>query len=204
MRLFFAMLVAYLIGSIPTGYLFGKMVKKTDIRKQGSGNVGATNVFRVIGKIPALITLIVDMAKGAFVVSVGARSLYHHAMPLEFYPFVLVLGICVLAGHNWPVFLDFKGGKGVATGAGIIFILSPELLFIGISCWIILFALTRVVSFSSVVATIAVAAASYYFQYPGELRVFLIIVWAIIFFKHRSNIERLIRKQEHGFRGYNT
>lgn len=197
MHLFFAMLVAYLIGSIPMGYLLSKYFMKIDIREYGSKSMGATNVLRVVGKLPALLTLLFDIGKGIFIVSSGARFLYSYRMPIEFYPFVLLLGLCVVVGHIWPIFLDFRGGKGVATSAGMLFALSPQLFMIGAGVWVLIVSVTRIVSIASILSSLAIVCASYYYNYPGELRVFLILIWCLIFFKHRSNIQRLTERSEH-------
>ena len=109
-------LVAYLLGSIPTAYIFGKLLKGIDVREHGSGNVGATNTLRAVGKLPALLVFLIDFAKG--LVAVKVIPLFWEGHPPYFYVF---LGIAAVAGHIWPVFLKFRGGKGVATLVGMMF-----------------------------------------------------------------------------------
>ncbi|MFC1623755.1 glycerol-3-phosphate acyltransferase, partial [Candidatus Omnitrophota bacterium] len=111
-------LTSYIIGSIPTAYLFGRLFKGIDIRHFGSGNIGATNTFRVIGRVPGLIVLVIDILKG-FICATYIANFFMYASPVarpELYK--VFTGMAAIAGHNWTLFLKFKGGKGVATSAG--------------------------------------------------------------------------------------
>jgi len=150
-----SLVVAYLIGSIPTSYIFTKIIKRTDIREHGSGNVGATNVFRIAGKVPAILVLVLDIFKGAFAVGFLPQIFFNSAtspdMSLEGYK--ILLGICVIAGHIWSVFLKFSGGKGVATTAGVLLLLAPKALAASALIWVIVFVIFRIVSIASISAS---------------------------------------------------
>ena len=150
-----AFIVSYLIGSIPTAYIFGRLLKKIDIRKHGSGNVGATNAFRILGKGPGTAVLLIDVFKGAIVTSLVA-NLFGLNDPLM----RVLLGIVVVCGHNWTIFLNFKGGKGIATSLGVLVGLTiaiasirPVVLYTFLS-WILTFLISGYVSLASIVASV--------------------------------------------------
>lgn len=195
MRLFFAMIIAYLIGSIPTGYLFAKY-KNIDLRNHGSGNIGATNVLRTVGRLAAFFTLSIDIIKGFVVAVFVADMLYTFRMGVNYLQFQTLLAFCVVAGHNWPVFLNFKGGKGIATSAGVLLALCPKLLFVGLCIWFLVFIFTRIVSISSMISAIVIPVASYFFQYRLSIRALTIILAFLTITRHRSNIKRIIKKEE--------
>ena len=115
----FSALLAYLIGSFPTSFIMAKTMKGIDIRQVGSGNAGATNVLRSVGKMPALVTLIVDIAKGIFVVTIAANFFYAFIDNIDYDFYRSFLGLAAICGHIWPVWLKFRGGKGVATTLGV-------------------------------------------------------------------------------------
>ena len=115
LKIVFAVIASYLIGAIPTAYIFGRVLKKIDIRQHGSGNVGATNAFRILGKGPGAAVLLIDVLKGAIVTSLVA-DIFGLTDPLM----RVFLGVVVVCGHNWTVFLNFKGGKGIATSLGVL------------------------------------------------------------------------------------
>lgn len=195
MRLFLAMFIAYLFGSIPTGYLFAKY-KNVDLRNTGSGNTGATNVLRSVGKLAALLTLVIDILKGYIVVTFLADILYNFRMNITPVELEAIMGLCVVAGHNWPLFLSFKGGKGVATSAGVLLGLCPKLLIIGLCIWITVFVFTRIVSMASVISAAAIPIASYCFKYDNAIRFLVIILAVLTIIRHKQNIKRLIKKEE--------
>lgn len=183
--------VSYLIGSLPTAYIFGKVLKGVDIRHFGSGNVGATNTFRVIGKLPGIIVLIVDIIKGYICVAYIA-DFFMYASPVarpELYR--VFAGMAVIAGHNWPLFLKFKGGKGVATSAGVVIALIPKIFWLGFLMWVIIFSVTGYVSLASIIASISVPIFTLMFGEPVEIIIFLCILCMVITYKHRSNMRRL-------------
>lgn len=197
MRLFLAMFITYLIGSIPTGYLIAKFTKRIDLRRQGSGNIGATNVLRVIGKLAALSTLIIDILKGFIAVTFWADMAYSFRMNITYTQYLAVLGACVVIGHSYSLFLDFKGGKGVATSAGVMLALCPRLLLIGLCVWALAFISSKIVSVSSLSAAVAIPVASYFFDYPRAIRLLVAVLAVLIIVRHKENIKRLAKKEEH-------
>lgn len=189
--LFLGILAAYLIGSMPTAYIFTRLIKNVDIRRYGSGNIGATNVFRVVGKIPGIIVLAIDMLKGFIAVSFIA-NFFLYAEPVarpEFYR--ILIGISAIAGHNWTIFLKFKGGKGVATSAGVLLGLMPDIFLFGFLVWFFVFSITRFVSLASIIASISIPIFSLMFGKPTEIVIFMSILCLAIVYKHRANIKRL-------------
>jgi len=194
--LFLGLLVAYLIGSIPTAYLFGRVLKGIDIRGYGSGNVGATNTFRVIGRVPGLIVLAIDIAKGFLCVGYVA-SFFMLVSPVARPELYRVLaGLAAIVGHNWTIFLRFKGGKGVATSAGVIIGLIPGIFWLGFAAWAIVFLITGYVSLASIIASITVPVFTLIFNEPAEIIIFLSILCILIVYRHRSNIRRLKQGEE--------
>src|SRR3989338_4435021 len=153
MKVLLAIAISYLIGSIPTAYIFGKWYKGIDIRQHGSGNAGATNVFRVLGKWPGIIVLTLDILKGIVaVVVIGDLFGLTQVWP------IILLGVAGVAGHNWTVFLNFKGGKGIATSLGVLIGLTIKIaairpvLFMTVVIWAVCFIVSGFVSLASIVA----------------------------------------------------
>lgn len=192
-------IAAYLLGSIPTAYIFGKVFKNIDIREHGSGNVGATNTFRTIGKIPALIVLLIDSAKGLLAVTVIPMFLEKMlTQPISSYSvniFVL-LGAAAITGHVWPVFLSFKGGKGVATTAGVMLGLSPVIFVTCFIVWLAAFLAWRYVSLASVITATALPVVTLIFSKDIFMIFFTSVICFVGVFKHRSNIKRLFQGTE--------
>lgn len=189
--LFLGIVAAYLIGSIPTGYIFGRALKGVDIREFGSGNLGATNVFRVMGRLPGILVLVIDMLKG-FVCATYIASFFLYISPAARPELYRVLaGLAAIAGHNWTVFLKFRGGKGVATSAGVVIGLVPKIFWLGFLVWTIVFSVTGYISVASIIASIAVPLFTLVFSEPTETVIFMSILCLVIVYKHRSNIKRL-------------
>jgi acyl phosphate:glycerol-3-phosphate acyltransferase len=189
--------IAYLLGAIPTGYLCGKILKGIDIRQHGSKNMGATNVFRVLGKGPGIAVLLIDIAKGIIPVTVVANALGLGD------PLVLVLiGAVSVAGHNWTVFLGFKGGKGVATSLGVIIGLAIQIsgirpvLFLTVGIWLVLFLLFGYVSLASMIAAVALPILMVSFNAPFPIIILSMLLCVFIVIRHRSNLSRLLKGQE--------
>ena len=174
----FSVSLAYLIGSFPTSFIMARMTKGVDIRQVGSGNAGATNVFRSIGKIPALITLVVDVSKGIFVVTVAANLLYPYIENIDYDFFRAFLGLATVCGHIWPLWLKFKGGKGVATTLGVAIGLAPLVLLPSLVIWLVIFFTTNYVSLASILALIAFPVTAIAFSQP----IYLILVSVVILF----------------------
>jgi acyl phosphate:glycerol-3-phosphate acyltransferase len=182
-----AVAIAYLLGSIPFGYLAGR-VRGVDIRTVGSRNVGATNVFRTLGKPIGIAVMGLDIAKGVVAV-VAARALVDDPWPL------LAAGAAVV-GHVYPVWLRFRGGKGVAVGAGVAIGLVPWAALVLVSVWVVIVALTRYVSLASIVVAAAFAPVVWAFGYDAATIGFAAVVGAAVIWRHRSNILRLVRGEE--------
>ncbi|MFC1621657.1 glycerol-3-phosphate 1-O-acyltransferase PlsY [Candidatus Omnitrophota bacterium] len=194
--LFIGLVGAYLIGSIPTAYIFGRMLKGVDIREYGSGNVGATNVFRVVGKVPGLIALALDIFKG-FLCATYLASFFMYFSPVvrpELYR--IFAGLAAIAGHNWTIFLNFKGGKGVAASAGVVIGLIPKIFCLGFLVWGIAFSLTGFVSVASIIASISIPIFALVFGEATEIVIFMSLLCLLITYKHRPNITRLIKGEE--------
>lgn len=198
MILVIASIISYLIGSIPTAYIFGKFYKGIDIRQHGSGNVGATNVFRVLGKEAGTIVLILDILKGLIVVTVVA-DFFHMTQIVE----RVILAVLVVCGHNWTIFLKFKGGKGIATSFGVLIGLTLKItiirpvLFWTMVVWIVCFLTTRFVSLASIVAATALPVIMVVTHQPFELICLGILFCIFVVLRHRPNIKRLLSGQEH-------
>ena len=179
------LIVAYFIGSIPTGYWLGLAWKGIDVRKQGSGNLGATNVFRVLGTFPGLLTLAIDILKG-WVPVLWTRHLFPQSLSLA-----LAAGLAAILGHTTSVFVRFRGGKGVATSAGVFAALLPLPFTAAAVVFAIVFAATRFVSLGSMLAVLTLAASSFMVSAPRPLSWAAVLVAVFVVWTHRSNIQRL-------------
>jgi acyl phosphate:glycerol-3-phosphate acyltransferase len=186
---------AYLIGAIPTSYVAGKVTKGLDLRQHGSGNLGATNAFRVLGWRVAVPVFVVDILKGWFPTAVF--PLFDGAAGSGW---ALVYGAAAIVGHVFSIYVGFKGGKGVATGAGVFLALAPLAVLVGLAVWVSLVILTRIVSVASIVAA-AVLPLAVLSTRGGDMVFLLSVVLALfVIYMHRANIGRLVRGEEHRFR----
>jgi glycerol-3-phosphate acyltransferase PlsY len=194
-------IVCYLIGSVPTGILLVRLLKGMDIRQFGSGSSGATNVSRVLGLKFGLLVLLVDTAKGFFPIFYLAPFLAGTGqIQLSVVPIKIILGLFAIAGHVWTVFANFKGGKGVGTGAGVILAISPLATVLCLAIWTIIFAVTRYVSIASMIAAISFPIVIFAMGHPDKaLQIFSVVLALLIIFTHRRNITRLLKGQEHRF-----
>ncbi len=188
--------LAYFLGSFPTSYLAGRALKGIDIRQHGSGNVGATNAYRVIGKGPGLFVLVVDLAKGWAAAGPLASHVLRLGAPLPPETIQSLFGLCAVCGHIWSPFLRFRGGKGVATATGVLLALSPVLAGLAVLVWMGVAMITRYVSVSSIVAVTAVPLVMAVTAQPASWVAVSVILCLIIVAKHRPNIDRLRRRQE--------
>lgn len=196
----FALIGAYLLGSIPSAYLAGKL-NGIDLREHGSGNLGATNVVRVLGARIGAAVFAVDILKGFLPVYLALRY-WHSPVPLAF---AMAVGTAAIIGHIKPVFLLTKGGgggKGVATAAGVFLGLAPVPMLAALVSWILVFAVWRYVSLASLVAAAVLPVAMLAISHDPTNPVFVmsVIITAFVFFTHRSNMQRLIAGQEHRFK----
>jgi acyl phosphate:glycerol-3-phosphate acyltransferase len=200
---------AYLLGSIPTGFLVAK-AKGIDIQKSGSGNIGATNAMRVLGKPAGIFVMFVDAAKGFAAVVWLAPFVLNQFAPTDFWtmPFDLharmnlvvtfnvIAGIFVVLGHNYTCWLKFKGGKGIATTAGVYLALAPAALGIALAVFILTVLITRYVSLGSIVAAIVLPIAVWFTKENLFLEIVTIALCALAIYKHKSNIQRLMAGTE--------
>lgn len=192
-----SIILAYLIGSIPVAYLFGRWLKKLDIREHGSGNMGATNAFRVLGRGPGWTVLALDIIKGLIPVTLVAN-----AFGLQDSLSLVLIGLAAVAGHNWTVFLGFKGGKGIATSLGVLIGLAVQIpalrtvLGIVLIVWLVFFLSSGYVSLASVAAAVFLPVLMVVYDAPFAITVMAIVLCIFIVLRHRSNIKRLSMGQE--------
>ncbi len=180
---------SYLLGAIPFGLLAVRAVTGRDIRTEGSGNIGASNVFRVAGPALGVIALALDVAKGAAPVLVARRLDVGLSV-------VTAAGIAAIAGHNWSVFLGGRGGKGIATSYGVLLTLSPLAGGIAATVWVVVAALTRYASAASLLGVLSVPLVMWIAREPVEYQVFGLVATVLAFYRHRGNIGRLRRGEE--------
>ena len=186
MEILIIAVTAYLMGSIPFGFILTKLFLKKDIRKIGSGNIGATNALRTGNKVIGFSTLFLDIVKAIFPI------LY-----VKFYysEFIYITSLCVFLGHVFPVWLKFKGGKGVATYVGILFAINIYLGLVFIIIWLVTFVLSKFSSLSSLTASIAIPIYLLFLTQFNQV-IFFTIMFVLIFYTHRENIKRLINQEE--------
>ncbi|HEY8146384.1 MAG TPA: glycerol-3-phosphate 1-O-acyltransferase PlsY, partial [Kofleriaceae bacterium] len=189
---------AYFLGSIPTGLLIGKRMG-VDVRTQGSGNIGATNVARTVGKKVGVLVLLLDLLKGAIPIALytaldlGGRI--DLGAPLDPYLFTAV-GLAPIVGHCFPIWLRFRGGKGVATALGVFLMADPIALSVGAALFAALYAAFRIVSIGSMAASIAIPIACVLLGRPLPVVLLAAAAAAIVIGKHHGNIRRLLRRSE--------
>lgn len=180
---------AYLLGSIPNGLIFGKLIWKKDLRQFGSHNVGATNAWRVLGKSAGLLIFALDFLKGALSVFIAEKFFGEPVM-------MILAGLLAIVGHTFSVFLKFHGGKGVATGLGVVAVLMPKVTVIVFAVWLVIVLITRYVSLGSIIAAVCVPILAKFFDAPIEFILFGVLAAGFITFRHRENISRLIQGTE--------
>jgi acyl phosphate:glycerol-3-phosphate acyltransferase len=197
------LVLSYLLGAVPFGFLIAK-TKGIDIRTVGSKNVGATNVFRCVSKPLGVIVFFLDAAKGFLPVFIASRILTPDILPAGHgVPLSIACAVCTILGHNWPVYLKFRGGKGVATSAGALLGLAPLSMIIGLLIWILFFTLFRYVSLSSIAASLALIIAPW-FVYGSQsllLPATLTSLGLLSIIRHHANIKRLIDGTENRVTG---
>lgn len=183
--LIFICMAGYLAGSIPSGVIISKLAGIDNIMSYGSGNTGATNVFRVLGPKYAAIVLVMDILKGALAAYLGLRYLDMGTVG------AFISGVFSIVGHNWSVFLGFRGGKGVATTAGVALIVFPKILAVSAAAFLVVVALSRYVSLGSLVGVWAGFAYSLLPEFTALDKLAVFGLAAVVTYRHRSNIERL-------------
>jgi glycerol-3-phosphate acyltransferase PlsY len=193
-----AALTGYLLGSIPTGYLVAK-ARGVDIRSVGSGNIGATNVFRVLGKPAGAFVLLMDALKGAlgcWLPRVALPKLLSADGPQNPELVALAGGFAAILGHNYTCWLRFKGGKGIATSAGVLLVLMPGAFGLCLGLWLLLLAATRYVSVASIAAALALPFVVWALRGSQALVIVAAVVGSLALYKHRTNLQRLLAGSE--------
>ena len=193
-----ALLLSYLLGSIPFGVILAKFLGGADVRKAGSGNIGATNVARVAGPAAGVLTLLLDAAKGWFAVWLAARFMHGET------GFLVAAGFFALLGHCFPLWLRFRGGKGVATAAGAFAALCPEAMIAALILFALVVWFWRYVSLGSLAAAATIPLFVYFlwaphFAPPNVMTLGSLAISAVVIFQHRGNIGRLVRGEEPKF-----
>jgi len=190
-----AAVIAYLIGGIPFGYLLVRAKTGEDVRSKGSGNIGATNVLRTTGRVAAVATLVLDIAKGCVAVWLAGKLTNESATAMS------LAALAVMAGHAYPVFLKFHGGKAVASFIGAFLILTPVPLLASLLLFVIVVAATRHISLGSIVAAGSLPLAVYLIQHPpASVLLASLVAGAFVIYRHAANIQRLRAGAEHVFR----
>ncbi|RJP28661.1 MAG: glycerol-3-phosphate 1-O-acyltransferase [Candidatus Omnitrophota bacterium] len=192
--------VSYLIGCIPTAFIFGK-IKGIDIRRSGSGNIGATNALRVLGKGAGISVLVIDILKGFIAVAfIGDIFITRSGFAPGFIR--IIFALAVIAGHNWTVFLNFKGGKGVATTLGALFGLASGLpglnlvLILAIATWVIVFLISRIVSLASIISGLSLPVYMAIFIQDKAIIILGGVLSFLVISRHKSNIKRIFQGTE--------
>ena len=194
--------LSYLLGSIPTSIVAGRLKAGLDIREHGSGNAGATNVYRVLGLGPAVVVGLVDVAKGSVAVAVIGTLHFGAPPPLSADLMKILAGGAAVAGHIWTVFAGFRGGKGMATAIGALIFIAPVALGAALVVWLILLFTTRIMSIASLSAALTLPLAIWVWETnpdgstATELFWFSVALCLIIFYSHRANIGRILRGEE--------
>lgn len=189
MNTFVALLAAYLIGSISFGYMAGKLLRGIDIRQYGSGNTGTTNIQRTLGTAPAIIVLLLDAGKGLAAVMI-ARALTG-APTVE-----MLAGVLSVVGHNWPMFHRFRGGRGIATSAGVLLALTWQVGVIATAIAFVVIGATRYVSLGSIVGSLLIPLLMIYFGLHWSYILFGTVLATFAIWRHRQNISRLLSGTE--------
>jgi len=201
MWIILGIIINYFIGSIPTAYIFGRLLKGIDIRQYGSGNVGATNALRVLGKGIGITVLAIDIVKG-FLPLLLWGDFFAARTPVNPEIVYIILGVSCICGHNWTIFLNFKGGKGIATTLGMLLAMAVKIpglgLVIGLVLiiWVITFMISRIVSLSSIVAAVTLPLFMIIFRQSLILIIASLLLSCFTIYRHKSNIQRLRQGKE--------
>ncbi len=187
---FIAIAFAYLLGSIPFGLIVAKIWANIDIREHGSGNIGVSNVLRTAGVVPATIVFILDAGKGLVPVLLAKQIFANETI-------WLLVGLCAIIGHTWPIFLNFKGGRGVATTCGMLIGLSLKVILVLIAIWIITLVISRYISLASIFAAVALPICLVIFKFPISYFVLSLFLSSLVIYRHRPNIQRLLAGTEY-------
>ena len=202
MAIILIFLTSYLVGSFPTSYVLGKVLKGIDVRDFGSGNVGATNTFRALGPGPGILVLLVDIAKGLIpVLLITPCIVSHFPVGMDIASLKIVSGISAIAGHNWTVFLRFRGGKGVATSVGVLLGIAPKALGLSAVVWLIVAGSSRYVSLASIVSAVSLPVFMWLSGQDKATLAFGAAIAILIIVRHHANIVRLVQGKENRIGG---
>lgn len=202
LRIISIIAISYLLGSIPTAYIFGRLLKGIDIRKFGSGNVGATNAFRVLGRGWGITILFLDILKGFLPVILLGNFFTKQLDLAQAQNIFIAIGLGCICGHNWTIFLGFKGGKGVATTLGVLCALALKIpglsIILGLTVlvWFTSFFIVRIISFSSLLAAISFPLFTILFRQSAVVISLGILLAIFVILRHKSNIKRLLEGKE--------
>ncbi|HWR58480.1 MAG TPA: glycerol-3-phosphate 1-O-acyltransferase PlsY [Thermodesulfovibrionales bacterium] len=188
MKLFLLIVLAFIIGSIPFGVIIARL-KGVDLKRVGSGNIGATNVLRTMGKGPAILTLAGDVLKGTVSVALGRYFLSDPTL-------AGIAGLASVLGHNFSVFLGFKGGKGVATSIGVLLLFSPKVAMVTVALWLTVIVITRYSSLGALVSFGLLPLSIYFMDYSRGKLIISLLMSGLLIVRHTDNIERLIHGKE--------
>lgn len=189
------LLASYLLGATPTSYLIARSVRGIDLREHGSGNLGATNAFRVLGWKAATPIFLFDIFKGWL-----PAALFPLWDGVEGWAWPLAYGAAAVIGHVFSIYVGFRGGKGVATGAGVFLALAPTAVLAGLAVWLLLVFTTGYVSLASITAAVVLPVAVLIVQGANPIFYLALVLAAFVIYAHRSNVRRLLRGEEHCFR----
>lgn len=189
-------IISFLCGSIPTGYLISKKLRGIDIRTKGSGNIGSTNVRRIVGTKLSIITQIIDVLKGIVPVILGIYLAKTIKLPISTNTYISIIAIAVILGHDYTPFLVFKGGKGVNTTIGAFILIAPVPTLIGIAVHFILRLFTSIVSIRSIAIGVTIPIACIIMKLPIPIVVSTIIACILMIFRHKDNLIRILHNEE--------
>ncbi|MDJ0688965.1 MAG: glycerol-3-phosphate 1-O-acyltransferase PlsY [Xenococcaceae cyanobacterium MO_188.B32] len=193
-------IIAYLLGSTPTGYLAGKYLQRIDIREHGSGSTGATNVLRTIGKKAAIAVLAIDLLKGSIavlLVKIVYASAISEVLPITWQPWLITItALAAVIGHSKSVWLNFSGGKSVATSLGVLLVMNLVVALGTLAAFGVMLTISRIVSLSSITGAIAVILLMILFQQPTPYIIFAGLCGVYVIFRHQGNIRRLLAGTE--------
>ncbi len=190
MKVVLIITICYILGSVPFGYIVGKLFKKVDIRELGSGNIGATNAFRILGPSLASLVIIGDVGKGILSIYLVKYLNIDSSLILA------IAGIAVICGHDWSLFIGFKGGKGIATTFGVVFAINPTISILALVVWGVVLVISKYSSLASICAMISIFVFTILFKQPYEYIGFSAIILVLGIFNHKENIKRLRSKKE--------
>jgi glycerol-3-phosphate acyltransferase PlsY len=196
MIIIISVVISFLCGSIPTGYLISKKLCGIDIRAKGSGNIGSTNVKRILGAKLAVITQMVDVIKGVVPVALGIYLGKTIEIPMPVNSYISIIAIAAVLGHDYTPFLGFKGGKGVNTTLGAFFLIAPIPTLTGLAAYFILRLFTNIVSIRSIAIGVTIPIMCIIMKYPIQIVVSAVIACILMIFRHKENLIRITRNEE--------